>query len=51
MTRAVRTGDTTQAERAAMLRTPPHILVTTPESLYSCSRRSAAATCCERSER
>jgi len=30
----VRTGDTTQAERAAMLRTPPHILVTTPESLY-----------------
>src|SRR5690242_14365160 len=31
---AVRTGDTTQAERAAMLRTPPHILVTTPESLY-----------------
>src|SRR6266702_4247061 len=28
------TGDTTQAERAAMLRTPPHILVTTPESLY-----------------
>src|SRR6184192_2482658 len=31
---AVRTGDTPQAERAAMLRTPPHILVTTPESLY-----------------
>src|SRR6185436_19975629 len=31
---AVRTGDTSQAERAAMLRTPPHILVTTPESLY-----------------
>jgi len=31
---AVRSGDTTQAERAAMLRTPPHILVTTPESLY-----------------
>src|SRR5207248_7027682 len=24
----------TSAERAAMLRTPPHILVTTPESLY-----------------
>ena len=24
----------TQSERAAMLRTPPHILVTTPESLY-----------------
>jgi ATP-dependent Lhr-like helicase len=34
MTAAVRTGDTTQSERAAMLRTPPHILVTTPESLY-----------------
>ncbi|MGH7503156.1 MAG: DEAD/DEAH box helicase [Longimicrobiales bacterium] len=31
---AVRTGDTPQSERAAMLRTPPHILVTTPESLY-----------------
>src|SRR3954465_4328933 len=31
---AVRTGDTTQAERAAMRRLPPHILVTTPESLY-----------------
>jgi ATP-dependent Lhr-like helicase len=34
ITAAVRTGDTTGAERAAMLRTPPHILVTTPESLY-----------------
>jgi ATP-dependent Lhr-like helicase len=34
ITSAVRTGDTTAAERAAMLRTPPHILVTTPESLY-----------------
>ena len=31
---AVRTGDTPQAERTAMLRRPPHILVTTPESLY-----------------
>ncbi len=30
----VRTGDTPARERAAMLRTPPHILVTTPESLY-----------------
>src|ERR1700722_17874367 len=30
----VRTGDTTQGDRAAMLRKPPHILVTTPESLY-----------------
>ena len=34
LTAAVRTGDTSQTERAAMLRTPPHILVTTPESLY-----------------
>ncbi|MET0279948.1 MAG: DEAD/DEAH box helicase [Steroidobacteraceae bacterium] len=30
----VRTGDTPQSERAAMLKSPPHILVTTPESLY-----------------
>lgn len=34
ITAAVRTGDTPQAARAAMLRKPPHILVTTPESLY-----------------
>ena len=31
---AVRTGDTVQAERSAMRKRPPHILVTTPESLY-----------------
>jgi ATP-dependent Lhr-like helicase len=30
----VRTGDTPQSERARMRRQPPHILVTTPESLY-----------------
>jgi ATP-dependent Lhr-like helicase len=30
----VRTGDTPAHERARMVRTPPHILVTTPESLY-----------------
>ncbi len=30
----VRTGDTTQAERAAMVKRAPHILVTTPESLF-----------------
>jgi len=31
---AVRTGDTPAAERQKMARKPPHILVTTPESLY-----------------
>jgi ATP-dependent helicase Lhr and Lhr-like helicase len=31
---AVRTGDTTQQERAALRKRAPHILVTTPESLY-----------------
>src|ERR1700712_3720621 len=31
---AVRTGDTTQKERNAVKKRPPHILVTTPESLY-----------------
>jgi ATP-dependent Lhr-like helicase len=30
----VRTGDTPSADRQRMLRLPPHILVTTPESLY-----------------
>ncbi len=34
ITAAIRSGDTPTAERAAMLRKPPHILVTTPESLY-----------------
>ncbi|HTV42964.1 MAG TPA: DEAD/DEAH box helicase [Candidatus Sulfotelmatobacter sp.] len=31
---AVRTGDTTASERLAITKRPPHILVTTPESLY-----------------
>lgn len=31
---AVRTGDTPAAERRKMIKHPPHILVTTPESLY-----------------
>jgi ATP-dependent Lhr-like helicase len=31
---AVRTGDTPAYERQAMARTPPHIWITTPESLY-----------------
>ena len=44
----VRTGDTPQAERAEMRRRPPHIVVTTPESLYillgSASGRTMLAT-------
>src|ERR671931_1629909 len=31
---AIRTGDTPQRERAQMRRTPPDVLITTPESLY-----------------
>lgn len=34
ITTAVRTGDTPTAERDRMRRRPPHIVVTTPESLY-----------------
>ncbi|MDI3400270.1 DEAD/DEAH box helicase [Pseudomonas sp. V88_4] len=34
ITTAVRTGDTPQKDRAAMRKSAPHILVTTPESLY-----------------
>ncbi len=31
---AIRTGDTTQQERRSMIKKPPHILITTPESLF-----------------
>jgi ATP-dependent helicase Lhr and Lhr-like helicase len=45
----VRTGDTTQSERAGMRRKAPHVVVTTPESLYillgSESGRDMLATC------
>ncbi|MCW2966951.1 MAG: box helicase, partial [Solirubrobacteraceae bacterium] len=34
VTVAVRTGDTSQKDRMALRRTPPDILITTPESLY-----------------
>lgn len=34
ITTAVRSGDTPQSERQAIVRRPPHILITTPESLY-----------------
>ncbi|MGH2832377.1 MAG: DEAD/DEAH box helicase, partial [Solirubrobacteraceae bacterium] len=40
----IRTGDTPQRERAAMLRNPPDILITTPESLYLLLTSRAAAT-------
>jgi ATP-dependent Lhr-like helicase len=47
---AVRTGDTTPAERLAMRKRAPHILVTTPESLYvllcSDSGRAMLANVC-----
>ncbi len=40
----VRTGDTTAAQRSSMLRTPPQILITTPESLYVLLTSSRGST-------
>ncbi|MDR0333894.1 MAG: DEAD/DEAH box helicase [Dysgonamonadaceae bacterium] len=34
ITTAIRTGDTSTADRTKMAKKPPHILITTPESLY-----------------
>ncbi len=42
---AVRTGDTPQVERGSMRKRPPHILVTTPESLYILLGWSRAGRC------
>jgi ATP-dependent Lhr-like helicase len=42
----VRTGDTTAAQRQALVKRPPHILVTTPESLYLLLLLNLAAACC-----
>ena len=41
----VRTGDTPAGERERMRRRPPHILVTTPESLYILLVPPPAAPC------
>ena len=40
---AVRTGDTTTSERRSMQKQPPHILITTPESLFIMLASSARA--------
>ena len=44
VTVGVRSGDTTSRERAALVRRPPDILITTPESLYLMLTSSARAT-------
>ena len=42
----IRTGDTPQRERQAMLRKPPDVLITTPESLYLILTSRAAPALC-----
>ncbi|MFZ2273403.1 DEAD/DEAH box helicase, partial [Corynebacterium variabile] len=44
VTVGVRSGDTPQSERAKLLRTPPDVLITTPESLYLMLTSKAAGT-------
>ncbi len=46
VTVGIRTGDTSRRDRAAMLRRPPDILVTTPESLYLMLTSRAQETLC-----
>jgi ATP-dependent helicase Lhr and Lhr-like helicase len=41
---AMRTGDTSPKDRQALVRRPPDLLITTPESLYLMLTSSAAAT-------
>ena len=46
---AIRTGDTPQRERQQMLREPPDVLITTPESLYLMLTSERARSCAGRS--
>ena len=48
---AVRTGDTPASERQQMLKRPPHILVTTPESLFILLTADRSRKVLERLER